>query len=134
MRIGIFGEHPDLDPGFSGAMAINQLKAFWAKGHSATLFIPNTPTDRLDQNLQRLGLQSTLELSRYGIDFDIQPIDDPKDFPNSIDFLIWQTYKPFHQHLWPHLRNFHISKSVPRFAANRSSFFRKKAIDFFGKF
>lgn len=128
MKIGIFGEHPDLHPGFSGAMAQTQLKAFADEGHSVTLYLPDTADDGIDAKLAKLGLSDVEMVRRFGIDFDIVPVSHPDQFQKDLDFLIWQTYKPFHQPLWPAKRSFHISKSVPRFAANRTERYRKKAL------
>lgn len=128
MKIGILGGHPKLSPGFSSAMALNQIAAFSARGHTVHLFIPDTVDDRVRPKIERLGPEGLGALPKYGQTFTMSTVQEGDTFPSDLDVLIWQSYHARHEPLYPKKREFLTAKHFPRFVADTSEHYRRKAL------
>lgn len=127
MKIGIFGEHPALNAGFSSAMALTQAHAFSQLGHQVTMYLPALKDDPFPALLLKKGFLSLEDLPRYGLDIEIKTVRNCDGYQSDLDMLIWQSYSPEYNVLMPKRRNFLLTKNFPRFAASTSDRYRRKA-------
>lgn len=90
MNIGIFGQHPDVKPGFNSAMTMNWILGF---GQSSCV---NKITLYINTEFKIAG-----DLNFWGVSVDLIYIAEGENFSNQHDVLIWQTYhQEDHKKFW----------------------------------
>ncbi len=115
MKIGVFGHHPDLFPGFNSLMSANFCYGFSDKGHDVTMLLPQTEARPQRERLEKLGLKLD-ELDRFGAaEVDFRIIDSSEDIGH-FDVIVWQTYFADDEPFFPAIRKAAdvVTKNFPR--------------------
>lgn len=115
MKVGVFGHHPDLFPGFNALMSANFSYGLAQLGHDVTLLLPNTEEKKQQERLARLNL-TTSEIDHFDTEgIDIRVIEVSEDI-GAFDLIVWQTYFKHDEIFWPKIRSAAtvVAKNFPR--------------------
>jgi len=91
LKVVIIGQHPVIQPGFCGVMALNEARWLSQWGHEVELVIPFRKRAELDHIISLNEFEDLNELPKLGESFTIRPIfvEEIEDI-EQCDVLIWQ--------------------------------------------
>lgn len=115
MKIGVFGHHPDLYPGFNALMSANFVYGFSRLGHDVTLLLPEVGIRSQHARLAKLG-KSVSDVDSFEAEaFDIRVIEPDTDL-GRFDLVVWQSYFKEDEAFWPAIRKAArvVAKNTPR--------------------
>jgi hypothetical protein len=105
LRIGIFGYHPEIKPGFNSAMSLSWIVGLTKLQHDVVFIVLGTISD--------VSLLPT-----YGARLMLMPLDALTQLKNHdlhLDLIIWQSYwQSDKENFFPHDLGVPVAKSFPR--------------------
>ncbi|TVU71285.1 hypothetical protein [Cobetia crustatorum] len=129
MNIAIVGRHPNLEKGFNSVMSMLWVRGLSRFANKIILYLPISETHDPIELLLKQGFSDLDSLPRWGLNFEIKPIANADEIDNSIDVVIWQSYRPQEESLRKNIRKlgFFMVKNPPRLFSGDIDRDKKKA-------
>lgn len=115
MKIGVFGYHPEILPGFNSLMSANFCYGFAKAGHDVTMLLPEGGHISQCEKLKQLKIACD-ELDRFGAPALDICIVDAETTLEDFDLVVWQSYFQEDEKFWPIVRKAAriVTKNFPR--------------------